>query len=96
VLSVGMVTVSEFVTLRRVTLVKSLGFNLLSISQLLDEGLRPISKRVLLMFWILEVILCARSSPRVRFSEPIFLGVLTLLIVWLLVFQRSFGNGTGD
>jgi hypothetical protein len=37
-LSVGTVKVSEFVTLRRVSLVKSLGYNLLSISQLLDEG----------------------------------------------------------
>jgi hypothetical protein len=35
--SVGMVKVSEFVTLRRVALVKSFGFNLLSVSQLLDE-----------------------------------------------------------
>jgi hypothetical protein len=38
VLSVGTVKVSESVTLRRVSVVKSLGYNLLSISQLLDEG----------------------------------------------------------
>jgi hypothetical protein len=38
VLSVGTVKVSESVTLRRVSLVKSLGYNLLSVSQLLDEG----------------------------------------------------------
>jgi hypothetical protein len=38
VLSVGTVKVSEFVTLQRVSLVKSLGYNLLSVSQLLDEG----------------------------------------------------------
>jgi hypothetical protein len=38
VLSVGTVKVSEFVTLKRVSLVKSLGYNLLSVSQLLDEG----------------------------------------------------------
>jgi hypothetical protein len=38
VLSVGPVKVSESVTLQRVSLVKSLGYNLLSISQLLDEG----------------------------------------------------------
>jgi hypothetical protein len=37
-LSMDTVKVSEYVTLRRVALVKSLGFNLLSISQLLDEG----------------------------------------------------------
>jgi hypothetical protein len=38
VLSVGMVNVSEFVTLRSVSLMKFVGFNLLSVSQLLDEG----------------------------------------------------------
>jgi hypothetical protein len=38
VLSVGTVKVSESVTLGRVSLVKSLGYNLLSICQLLDEG----------------------------------------------------------
>jgi hypothetical protein len=58
--------------------------------------LKFISKHVVLMFWILEVILCVRSFPRVKFLEPIFLNVLALLGVWLLVFQRSFGNGIGD
>jgi hypothetical protein len=38
VLSVGTMKVSQSVTLRRVSLVKSLGYNLLSVSQLLDEG----------------------------------------------------------
>jgi hypothetical protein len=38
VLSVGTVKVTESVTLRRVSLVKYLGYNLLSVSQLLDEG----------------------------------------------------------
>jgi hypothetical protein len=38
VLSVGTVKVSESVTLRRASLVKSLGYNLLSVSELLDEG----------------------------------------------------------
>jgi hypothetical protein len=38
VLSVGTVKVIEFVTLRRVALSKSLGFNLLSVSQLLHKG----------------------------------------------------------
>jgi hypothetical protein len=38
VLSVGTVKVSERVTLRHVVLVKSLGFNFLSVSQLHDEG----------------------------------------------------------
>jgi hypothetical protein len=37
-LSVGTVKVSESVTLWHFSLVKSLGYNLLSVSQLLDEG----------------------------------------------------------
>jgi hypothetical protein len=96
VLSVGTVKVSESVTLRRVSLVKSLGYNLLSISQLLDDCFDVHFKMVVLVFWILDVILCARSSSRVKFLELIFLSVLVLLVVWLLVFQRSFGNGIRD
>jgi hypothetical protein len=38
VLSEGEIKVSDKVTLRRVALVQSLGFNFLSVSQLLDEG----------------------------------------------------------
>jgi hypothetical protein len=38
VISEGVVHVSDKVTLQRVALLKSLGFNLLSVSQLLDEG----------------------------------------------------------
>jgi hypothetical protein len=60
VLSVGTMKVSEFVTLRRVSLVKSSGYNLFSVSQLLDEGFEV---HFSLVFWILEAILCARSSP---------------------------------
>jgi hypothetical protein len=38
VISEGVVHVSDKVTLKKVALVKSLGFNLLLVSQLLDEG----------------------------------------------------------
>jgi hypothetical protein len=38
VLSEGEIKVSEKITLRRVALVPPLGYNLLSVSQLLDEG----------------------------------------------------------
>jgi hypothetical protein len=55
-LSVGTVKVSESVTLRRVSLVKSLGYNLLSVSQLIDEGFEVRFKRDVLVFWILEAI----------------------------------------
>jgi hypothetical protein len=59
VLSVGMVKVSETVTLRRVSLVKSLGYNLLSVYQLLDEGFEVLSKRAVLVSSTLEAIPCA-------------------------------------
>jgi hypothetical protein len=38
VLSEGEIKVSDKITLRHVTLIQSLGYNLLSVSQLLDEG----------------------------------------------------------
>jgi hypothetical protein len=57
VISESVVHVSDKVTLKRVALVKSLGFNLLSVSQLLDEGFECVSTLVSLVCWILEVIL---------------------------------------
>jgi hypothetical protein len=80
VLSVGTVKVSESVTLRCASLVKSLGYNLLSVSQLLDEVFEARFKTGCSRVWILEVISCARSSPRVKFSETVFLSVLALLV----------------
>jgi hypothetical protein len=51
VLSEGEIKVSEKITLRRVALVPPLGYNLLSVSQLLDEGFevlfRPGGPRIL-------------------------------------------------
>jgi hypothetical protein len=51
VLSEGEIKVSDKVTIRCVSLVQSLGFNLLSVSQLLDEGFvvlfRPRVSRIL-------------------------------------------------
>jgi hypothetical protein len=51
VFSEGEIKVSDKITLRRVALVQSLGYNLLSVSQLLDEGFevlfRPGSSRIL-------------------------------------------------
>jgi hypothetical protein len=51
VLSEGEIRVSDKITLRRVALVQSLGYNLLSVSQLLDEGFevlfRPGGSRIL-------------------------------------------------
>jgi hypothetical protein len=51
VLSEGEIKVSDKVTLKRVALIQSLGFNLLSVSQLLDEGFEvlfwPVGSRIL-------------------------------------------------
>jgi hypothetical protein len=51
VLSEGEIKVSDKITLKRVALVQSLGYNLLSVSQLLDEGFevlfRPGGSRIL-------------------------------------------------
>ena len=46
---IGAVRISDRFTLREVALVSNLGFNLLSVSQLLDEGLKFASKRVVLV-----------------------------------------------
>jgi hypothetical protein len=50
VLSEGEIKVSDKITLRRVALVQSLGYNMLSVSQLLDEGFevlfRPSGSRI--------------------------------------------------
>ena len=50
VVGVGSVAVSERFSLREVTFVSKLGFNLLSIRQLLDEGMEVRLRRVVLMF----------------------------------------------
>jgi hypothetical protein len=96
VLSVGTVKVSESVTLRRVYLVKSLGYNLLSVSQLLDEGFQVWFKTGCSHVLDSRGDLVCTIVPEGQFSEPIFLSVSALLVVWLLVFRRSFGNGIGD
>jgi hypothetical protein len=77
-------------------LVKSLGYNLLFVSQLLDEGFE-------VRFNIgCSHVLDSRGDlvwPIVtegHIYKPDFLIVLAPLIAWLLVFQRSFENGIGD
>jgi hypothetical protein len=51
VLSEGEIKVSDKISLRRIAIVQSLGYNLLSVSQLLDEGFemlfRPGGSRIL-------------------------------------------------
>jgi hypothetical protein len=65
VLSEGEIKVSDKITLKRVALVQSLGYNLLSVSQLLDEGFECFGL-VVLGFWTLEGTLSVWLFPRVR------------------------------
>jgi hypothetical protein len=82
VLSVGIVKVSENVTLMRVSLVKSLGFNLISVFQLLVEGFQVVSRWAFLVCWILEAILYAIVPEgqifRIDFSQ--FVGSSCCLV----------------
>jgi hypothetical protein len=96
VLSVGTVKVSESVSLRRVSLVKFLGYNLLSVSQLLDEGSEIHFKMDCSRVLDSRGDLVCTIVPEGQIFRADFLSVLALLIAWLLVFRRSFGNGIGD
>jgi hypothetical protein len=96
VLSEGGIKVSDKITLRCVALVQSLGYNLLSVSQLLDEGFEVLFGLVVLGFWILEETLSVWSFPRVRCFELIFLSLLVLCIVSWLVLRVSCGSGIGS
>jgi hypothetical protein len=85
-LSKGEIKVSDKITLRHVALVQSLGYNLLSMSQLLDEGFECCFGLMLLGFWTLEGTLSVWSFPRVRCFELIFLSLLVLSVVsWLVL-----------
>jgi hypothetical protein len=96
VLSEGEVKVSDKITLRRVALVQSLGYNLLSVSQLLDEGFEVSFRPVVLGFRTLVGTLSVWSFPRVRCFELIFISLLVLSVVLLLVLRVSCGSGIGS
>jgi hypothetical protein len=96
VLSEGEIKVSDKITLRCVALVQSLGYNLLSVSQLLDEGFEVLFGLVVLGFWILEGTLYVWSFPRVRCFVLIFLSHLVWSVVSWLVLRVSCGSGIGS
>jgi hypothetical protein len=58
--------------------------------------LKSVSKRSVLVFWILEVNIVCTIVPEGQISKADFLSVLDLIIAWSLVFQQNFGNGIGD
>jgi hypothetical protein len=96
VLSEGEIKVSDKITLRRVALVQSLGYNLLFVSQLLDEGFevlfRPGGSRILDSRGDLVCMVVLR----VRCFELIFLSLLVLSVVSWLVLRVSCGSGIGS
>jgi hypothetical protein len=103
VLTVGTVKVSESVTLRRVSLVMSSGYNLLSVSQLLDEGFevcfetgcsRVLDSRGDLVCTIVlkGQIFRADFSQRVSFSRCLVIGVSVELWKW----HRRLGHLSFD
>jgi hypothetical protein len=85
-LYVGTVKVSESVTLQRVSLVKSLGYNLLSVSQLLDEGFEVCLKTGFSRVLFSRGDLVCTIVPEGQIFRAGFLSVLALLVAWLLVF----------
>jgi hypothetical protein len=93
VLSEGEIKVSDKITLRRVALVQSLGYNLLFVSQLLDGVLRCCFGLVVLGFWTFKGTLSVWSFPRVKCFELIFLSLLVLSVVSWLVLRVSCGSG---
>jgi hypothetical protein len=96
VLSEGEIKVSDKITLRRVALVQSLGYNLLSVSQLLDGGFEVLFGQVVLGFWTLEGTLSVWLFPRVRCFVLIFLSLRVWSIVSWLVLQVSCKSGIGS
>jgi hypothetical protein len=95
VLSEGDIKVSDKITLRRIALIQSLGYNLLSVFQLFDEGFDVFFGLVVLEFWILEGALCVWLFPRVRCFELFFLSLLVLSVVSWLALRVSCGSGIG-
>jgi hypothetical protein len=96
VLSVGEIKVSDKVTLKWVALVQSLGFNLLSVSQLLDEGFevlfRPSGSRTLDSRGDLVCMIVPEGQVfRADFSQPSVWSV-----AFWLVLRVSCGNGIGS
>jgi hypothetical protein len=96
VLSEGEIKVSDKITLRCVALVQSLGYNLLSMSQLLDEGFevlfQPGGSRILDSRGDLVCMVVLG----VRCFELIFPSLLVLSVASWLGLRVSCGSGIGS
>jgi hypothetical protein len=96
VLSGGEIKVSDKITLTRVALVQSLGDNLLSVSQLLNEGFevlfRPGGSRILDS----RGDLVCMVVPEGQVFRADFLSLLVWSVVSWLVLRVSCGSGIGS
>jgi hypothetical protein len=96
VLSEGEIKVNDKITLKCVALVQSLGYNLLSVSQLLDEGFevlfRPGGSRILDSRGDLVCMVVPEGQVfRADFSQLLVLSVVS----WLIL-RVSCGSGIGS
>ena len=91
------IRVSDRFTLREVALVSNLGFNLLSVSQLLDEGFEVRFKEGCSRVYIPEEIWFAGFYLVIGFSWLTSLELLLALLVacWLVLLPIC-GSGIGD
>ena len=81
VCGLGAVRVSDRFTLREVALVSNLGFNLLSVSQLLDEGFAVRFKEGCSRVWISGEIWFAGLHLAIGFSWLTSLELLLALLI---------------
>jgi hypothetical protein len=96
VLSEGEIKVSDKIILKRVALVQSLGYNLISVSQLFDEGFevlfRPGGSRILDS----RGDLVCMVVPKGQVFRADFLSLRVWSVVSWLVLQVSCGSGIGS
>jgi hypothetical protein len=96
VLSCGTIWVNESFVLKDVALVLNLHFNLLSVSQLLQDGFEVRFKTSLSQVLDSQENLICQIVPFWLSFELIFLTYLALLDVWWTDPPLNFGSGIGD
>jgi hypothetical protein len=96
VLSKGEIKVSDKITLRHVSLVQSLGYNLLSVSQLLDDGFEVLFRLGGSRILDSRGDLVCMVVPEGQVFELIFLSLLVWSVVSWLGLRVSCGSGIGS
>ncbi|WVZ51809.1 hypothetical protein U9M48_002919 [Paspalum notatum var. saurae] len=96
VMGVGSVSLSAKLSLREVAFVRNLGFNLVSVSQLLDEGFEVRFKKGACCVLDAEETLVCSLLPFGRVFRVDLTSVSAPRAVWLLVLLLIYGSGIGD